>query len=82
MVNYAPLILFVGNALSSLSQREWKQRSTLDSTMSRLVITFELQLVKTYLLACVPNEDSNQPVHLRSLISMRCPRKETLHSWL
>ena len=32
-------------------------------------------------LTCVPNEDLNQHVHLRNLISLRCPHGETLHHW-
>ena len=42
----------------------------------------ESQLERMYLLTCAPNEDSNQPVHPRSLISLRCPHEETLHPWL
>ena len=34
------------------------------------------------LLICAPNDDSNQPAHSRSLISLRCPHEETLHPWL
>ena len=30
----------------------------------------EPQHVKTYLLICSPNQDSNQPTHLRSLITL------------
>ena len=42
----------------------------------------EPQCVKTYLLTCAPNEDSNQPVHPRSLISLRCSHEESLHPWI
>ena len=35
---------------------------------------------KTYLLICAPKDDSNQPAHQCSLISLRCPNEETLHS--
>ena len=37
---------------------------------------------KTYLPTYAANEDSNQRAHPRSLISLRCPHEETLHSWL
>ena len=30
----------------------------------------------------VTNNDSNQPVHPHSLISLLCPHEETLHPWL
>ena len=36
----------------------------------------EPQCVKTYLLTCAPNEDSNQPAHPRSLMSLRCSHRE------
>ena len=42
----------------------------------------EPQREKSYLLTCAPNEDSNQPAHPRSLISLRCPDEETLHPLL
>ena len=31
-----------------------------------------------YLLICATNEDSDQPAHPRSLISLRCPPKSSL----
>ena len=42
----------------------------------------EPQRVKPYLLPRAPNEDSNQPAHPHSLISLHCPHEETLHPWL
>ena len=33
---------------------------------------------KTNKMACVPSEDSDQPGHLPSLISLRCPHEESL----
>ena len=33
---------------------------------------YEPQREETHLLTCVPNEDSNHPVHPRSQISLRC----------
>ena len=33
-------------------------------------------------MTCAPNEDSNQPAHPRSLISLRWPHEETMHPWL
>ena len=48
--------------------------------------TNEPQLQKTYLLTCLPNEDSNQPAHPRSLISVfivRMKKKiKKMHPWL
>ena len=38
---------------------------------------FALQHEKTYLLTCATNEDSNQPVHLHSMISVHCVNYET-----
>ena len=44
---------------------------------------YEFQREKTYLLTFAPNEDSNQPAHLRILISpLGCPQEETLHHWI
>ena len=42
------------------------------------VLLNELQREKTYLLTCVPNEDSNQPAHARSLIKVFVVRLKTL----
>ena len=36
---------------------------------------------ETYLVTCASNEDSNQPVYSRSLISLRWPHEETLHGY-
>ena len=33
---------------------------------------------KTFKMACAPSEDSDQPGHPRSLISLRCPDEESL----
>ena len=33
---------------------------------------------KTNKMACAPNEDSDQPGHQPSLISLRCPHEESL----
>ena len=35
---------------------------------AEIVVTFDLQRKKTYLLTCPPNEDSDLPVHPHSLI--------------
>ena len=37
---------------------------------------------KTNKTACLPSEDSDQPGHLPSLISLCCPHEETLHPQL
>ena len=37
----------------------------------------EPQFEKTYLLTSAPKEGSNQPAHLQSDQSLRCPHKET-----
>ena len=39
------------------------------------------QREKTLSLTCASNEDSDQPACPRSLISLRCLHKETLHPW-
>ena len=44
--------------------------------------TFEPHSLKTYRRTCAPNEDLNQPAQPHSLISLRCPRDETMHPWL
>ena len=44
--------------------------------------TYETQREKTYLLTCKPNEDTNQPVHPDSLVSLYFPRVDTLHPGL
>ena len=55
----------------------------LDSRSSRYATDFHQdQREKTYLLKCAPNEDSNQPAHPHSLISLRFPHEETLPTWL
>ena len=38
----------------------------------------ELPHDKTNKMACALNEDSDQPVHPPSLISLRCPHEESL----
>ena len=40
--------------------------------------SFEPGHDKTYKMTCAPNEDSDQPGHQPSLISLRCPHEETL----
>ena len=40
--------------------------------------TSEPQHDKTNKMACAPSEDSDQPGHLPSLISLRFPHEETL----
>ena len=37
---------------------------------------------KTYKMACAPSEDSDQPVHPPSLISLRCLHEECSGPWL
>ena len=37
---------------------------------------------QTNKMTCAPSEDSDQPGHPPSLISLRCPLKETLGLWL
>ena len=37
---------------------------------------------QTNKMTCAPSEDSDQPGHPPSLISLRCPHKETLGLWL
>ena len=42
-------------------------------------VTFEPPLDKTNKMVCVPSgEDSDQPGHPPSLISLRCPHEESL----
>ena len=43
---------------------------------------YESQRERTYRLKYAPNDDSNQPAHSHSLISLSCPQEETLHQWL
>ena len=38
----------------------------------RVFVMYELVHDKTYKIACAPSEDSGQPGHSRSLISLRC----------
>ena len=47
-----------------------------------LGIVAEPRSLKTYLRACALNEDSNQHMHPRSLISLPCPHEEPTHPWL
>ena len=42
---------------------------------------FETQRGKTYLLACGPNRDANQPAHVQPDQSLRCLHDETVHPW-
>ena len=41
----------------------------------------EPKRTEMYLLTGAPIEDSDQPAHPRSLISLRCPHDDTLHPW-
>ena len=41
---------------------------------------YQRQHDKTYKMTCAPNENSDQPGHLPSLISLRCPHEESLGS--
>ena len=41
-------------------------------------LLFEPAHDKTYKMACAPSEDSDQPGHPPSLISLRCPHEESL----
>ena len=43
-----------------------------------LVKSYEPPCDKTNKMACAPSEDSDQPGHLPSLISLRCPHEESL----
>ena len=42
----------------------------------------EAQHEKAYHLTCAPDEDAYQHEHPRSLISLCCPHKKSLHPWL
>ena len=44
--------------------------------------TYETQREKMYLLTYKPNEDTNQPVHPDSLVSLYFQLVDTLHTWL
>ena len=48
------------------------------STALRGLDIIEPQREEIYLLTCALNEDSNQPAHPHSLISLRCAHEETL----
>ena len=39
---------------------------------------YEAQLERMYLLTCAPKDDSNQPAHPNSQISLRCLHDDTL----
>ena len=43
---------------------------------------YEQQCKKLFSLKCTPNVDSDQSVHLCSLISLCCLHEATLHPWL
>ena len=73
--------------LPRLSQTQWNKASTQSrvfATKSHHVFlqTGELQHLKTTQMACVDSEDSDQPVHPCSLISLRSPHEEALGPWL
>ena len=45
-----------------------------------LVYSHEPQREKTYLLTCLPSEDSNHPAYLRNMISLLCPHEKNFAS--
>ena len=45
-------------------------------------VIIEPQHDKTHKMTYAPNKDTDQPGHLPSLISLRCPHKEALGPWL
>ena len=48
------------------------------NTGGLIIIKYEPWYDKINKMTCVPSEDSDQPRHLPSLISLCCPHEETL----
>ena len=46
--------------------------------ITKFILMYEPPHDKTYKMACTPSEDSDQPGHPPSLISLRCPHEESL----
>ena len=51
---------------------------TLGSPLRPVSVLYEQQHDKTNKMTCAPSEDSDQPGHLPSLITLRCPHEERL----